>query len=118
MNIVLGEENVRDIRERYIVLELDQFRIPGHDSPVTAYCVTENLSVNELLQIDRWRDLHSNLMKNYRLRNWSYCMQAIEHLQGRWNGQLDSFYQSLLQRIQDLQTQDLDETWTGVIDRS
>ena len=117
MNIVLGEENIRDIRERYIVLELDQFQIPGRDAPITAYCVAENLPVNELLQLDRWQDLHSNLIKNYRLKNWNYCLQALDHLQGRWDGQVDSFYQSLRQRIQDLQTQDLDETWTGVIDR-
>jgi hypothetical protein len=40
------------------------------------------------------------LIKNYRAANWKFCEDALEHLQGRWNGEVDSFYSMLSQRIQ------------------
>jgi hypothetical protein len=41
----------------------------------------------------------------------------LEHLQGRWSGELDSFYQSLAQRIEQYQTKQVDQAWDGVVDR-
>lgn len=117
MNIVLGEEHIKDLESKYVVLELDTFRVIGQLEPVTAYCIAENLAVGDIIQADKLRDLHNNLMKNYRLKNWSYCEQALEHLQGKWRGQLDSFYQSLSQRISDLREQKLDPQWDGILDR-
>jgi hypothetical protein len=57
------------------------------------------------------------LIENYHKRNWNFCFQAIEHLQGKWNGQVDSFYDILLARVQSLSQQQLDDQWDGVIDR-
>ena len=71
-----------------------------------------------MLSLDRFKELHSNLMKEYQKRNWKYCEDAMEHLQGKWNGELDSFYTVLLDRIQDLKTQSLSDAWTGVVVRS
>lgn len=115
MNIVLGQKNVEDLDSRYTVLELDTFRIPGADGPVTSYCVVENLPILEMLEISVYKDLHQNLIKNYRLRNWKYCEDAIEHLMPKWNGELKTFYEELYRRIQKLKSQDLDSSWDGSI---
>jgi hypothetical protein len=113
MNIVLGEQNVADIKDRMTVLELDSFKI--NDQEIKSYCIIGEVNLEDLLQLESLISLHSNLIKNYRLRNWNYCEQAIEHLMGKWNGEVDSFYKDLLNRTQQLKSQDLDETWDGTI---
>ena len=118
MNIVLGEQNVADLIDRYVVLSLDSFLIGSHPEPIKSFCVIENMPVAELAQIDVWKSLHENLIQNYQKRNWNFCEQAIEHLVGRWNGELDSFYQDLLGRVQELSRDDPGPEWTPVVSRS
>lgn len=117
MNIILGKENAEVVDDRYVVLELDQIWIDGTDKPITAYCLVDNMQLADALTMDQFRDLHNNLMKNYRLQNWKYCQDALEHLTGKWNGQLDSFYSDLGARIEKYKNTSLPDDWTGIIDR-
>ena len=118
MNIILGKHNADQLNSKHVVLELDTFRYKENSDPVTAYCVTEDLSIESLMRADEMRSLHEGLIRNYRKKNWQYCIQAIEHLRGQWDGQVDSFYDTMLHRISNLQSDDLPQDWDGVIDKS
>jgi hypothetical protein len=118
MNIILGRENVEHAQEKYTVLELDTLLINGAADPVTAYCLIEQIPIDQISNIDQFCDLHNNLMANYRKRNWKYCEDAIEHLRGKWGGELDSFYTEMSQRISQLRQQVLDDDWHGIIDKT
>ena len=71
-----------------------------------------------MAQLDQWQDLHENLLAEYHGRNWRYCEDAIEHLMGRWNGVLDSFYNEISGRISQYKVQDPGKDWDGIIDRT
>lgn len=116
MNIILGEHAVENLRQRYIVLELDKFKIKGQSAAVPAYCVIETLPLNEMLEIEQYQSLHDKLIENYAKKNWTFCNQAIGHLKGRWNGALDSFYENLSGRINKYLEQDPGENWDGVLE--
>jgi hypothetical protein len=118
MNIIFGIESVTPFEERYTVLELDTFVLRPTDEVVTAYCLVETIPVQEMPAIANLKDLHSNLMVEYRKRNWHYCEDAIAHLTGKWGGEIDSFYVELLQRIMKLKQTDLPEDWTGRVDKT
>jgi len=118
MNIILGRENIAQAQEKYTVLELDTLLINGSADPVTAYCLIEQVPIDQIAGIDQYRDLHNNLMINYRKRNWKYCEDAIEHLQGKWGGELDSFYSEMSKRIARLKNKVLDTNWNGAIIKS
>jgi hypothetical protein len=118
MNIILGRENIELAQEKYTVLELDTLIINGAADPVTAYCLIEQVPIDQIAGIDQFRDLHNNLMKNYRLQNWKFCEDAIEHLRGQWGGELDSFYIEMDQRISRLKKEVLDAAWNGIIDKT
>jgi len=118
MNIILGRENVEQAQGKYTVLELDTLLINGAADPVTAYCLIEKVPIDQIAGMDQFRDLHNNLMKNYRLQNWKFCEDAIAHLMGQWGGELDSFYTELSQRILQLRQQSLDEDWHGIVDKT
>lgn len=117
MNVLLSTQITDEIRERYMLLELDSFRKSISDEPVTAYALIEQVSMTEMMVMGQYLDLHKNLMRNYRMRNWNYVEQAIGHLKGKWNQQLDSFYSILLDRVENLRVQRLEDSWDGVIDK-
>lgn len=118
MNIVIGDQHVPALAEKYTVLELDTFRFPEQPDPVTSYCVVESLPIQEMNRIDEFRNLHTNMMASYRKKEWNYCEQALEHLRGRWNGELDTFYHDLANRVTRYRQEDPGEQWDGIIDRS
>ena len=116
MNIIFGE-NIAAIESKYTTLELDTFQI-GADGPVhTAYCVIELIPLEEMALTESMVDLHHNLMQEYKKRNWDYCEQAIEHLMGKWNGELDTFYTELENRISKLKSLTLSDEWSPVIQK-
>ncbi len=115
MNIIFGDNVAELAREKYTVLELDTFLVDGQTA--TAYAIVEKIPLLEMTNLSHYQDLHENLMREYQKRNWKYCEDAIGHLRGRWSTELDSFYSELQQRIQNLKTQSLDDSWTGAIPR-
>jgi hypothetical protein len=116
MNIIIDTQITPEIREKYLLLELDTFRVSDHDTH-RAWCLVEPQDPDDMVQVLQFVDLHSNLMPSYRQRYWDYVEEAIGHLQGRWNHQLDSFYSDLLARVQHLRHSDIDPDWDGIIDR-
>ena len=106
MHIIMGDQITTELQDKYIILELDLFQTASQDAAVSAYCLVENVPLAELPQADQWQDLHQKLIENYRAANWKFCEDALEHLEGRWNGEVDTFYQTLRDRIQDLRGQD------------
>jgi len=117
MHIIFGKDEALQLENKYTVLELDLIQF-GQAGPVTAaYCIIENISILDLPKVQSMKDLHKNLISNYRDRDWKYCLDAIEHLQGFWGGEIDSFYQTLRDRVQPFLDNPPPENWTPVIQK-
>lgn len=114
MNIIFGTTEADQLKEKYIVLELDTITI-RNSAPITAYCIVEHMPFDNLPKAEPYIKLHADLMENYRKKDWNYCEQAIEHLRGFWGGDTDTFYDSLLERIREYQQKELPDTWTGIV---
>ena len=117
MNIMFEDSITDQIKTKYMLLELDTFYFSKIDKQKTSYCLIESVSIPDLLNIEKNLELHKNLIKNYKLRNWKYCEDALEHLIGKWNGEVDSFYKEITSRINEYKNQNLDREWTGIIIR-
>lgn len=115
MKIIFGNE-IDDLKNKYVLLELDTFRINDND-PVTAYAVVETMNVLEIPQMERYITLHSKLLQNYRKKNWRFCEDAIEHLRNKWSGELTSFYQEIWDRVQQFKENDPGPDWDGIVNR-
>jgi len=114
MNIIFGKEEAEKVGDKYIVLELDTVTIRS-STPITVYCVVENMPFADLHKADPLKKLHLELMENYRKRNWNYCEQAIEHLMGAWGNEVDTFYDNLLARVIDYKDNEPADSWTGIV---
>lgn len=118
MNIIFGKENLGDLDQKHTVLELDTIRIMPMGKTITAYCLVEDIPIMNMPRVESMKNLHINLLENYRKRDWNYCTQALEHLLGFWGSEMDSYYQSLQQRIAKYIEQDPGDTWDGIIEKT
>ena len=118
MNIIFDSPHIDVVKQRNLVLELDSFLFAEAVPPIRSYCVVEQIPIMEISTAEHYAKLHADLIEHYQKRNWSVCQDAIQLLRGRWGGELDSFYQNLSERIDQLQHQNLPDSWSGAIDRS
>ena len=119
MHIILGKENidVLELDKKFTVLELDTFKLPPNGTETTAYCVVENIPIMNLSKVESMKNLHANLLINYRKKDWNYCTQALEHLVGFWGDEVDTFYQSMRERIDQYAKDEPGPDWSWVIQR-
>jgi hypothetical protein len=108
MNIIF-DQPPQDVKEKFVVLELDTFS--NNEKSITAYCVVDQVPLQDFPTLAAYVETHENLMQEYKKQNWEYCLCAIKELTGRWNGELDSFYENLLGRVNELQANPPGDTW-------
>ena len=117
MNIIFGDA-LDALPDNYTVLELDTFVLPPDGAVRTSYCVVEKVPLTDFPVMEAYIKVHGDMMKAYRDKNWEYCLHAIQGLTGRWNGELDSFYSNLLERVKHYKDSPPGDYWTGYIDRT
>lgn len=118
MNIIIGAQNLSEIRDKYTVLELDTIRVQPDADPVTAYCVVESVTLDQIPMLQEYLVMHQDLITNYRARNWDFCQQAVATLRGKWGGEADGFYDEIESRVQGFRVNDPGPDWNGILDRT
>lgn len=114
MHIIFGD-SAAQLPDSYTILELDTFRMQSTDELATAYCVIETIPLSEFPLADAHKKIHADLIQAYKNQHWSYCEQAIEGLMGKWNGDLNSFYTDLLQRVINYKENPPESGWDGTL---
>lgn len=99
MQLIFGKENAEMLRERYTVLELETVIKDGVTLDV--YCVisAEQIGITNFPLLENWVKLHNEMLHGYHTNQYNYVRQAIEHLMGKFGGEVDSFYEEIIKRI-------------------
>ena len=118
MYIIFGDEVAQEVAKdnKYIVLELDTIKNSQESEPITAYCVVDQIPLTEMAQTTAYVDWHRDLMADYKRRDWEQCLRTIPLLVGHFNGELDSFYAVLLERVKEFAQQPPDVDWSPVLE--
>jgi len=103
MQIIFGKENAETLREKYTVLDLETIDVEG--KPLDVYCVisAEKINLADLPQLETWVKLHHDFLNGYHTKQYDYCREAIGHLRGKFGGEVDTFYDEILRRINELE---------------
>ena len=117
MHIILEDDRLTELESKYTLLEVDQIRLHPEQPAIQAWCVLENIPIDELPKIDEFKNLHQKLMQNYNKRDWNFCEQALEHLQGRWGGQMNTFYSEISNRVAKYKENDPGEDWDPALQK-
>lgn len=119
MHVIYGKEAAEQFKDKFIVLPLDKIKPAGTESIVEAFCIVPATKVplQELNQIESIVSMHHALMQEYNNSNWAFCEDALAELTGKFNGEVDSFYIILKERISKLQGENLSPEWDGTYEQ-
>jgi hypothetical protein len=99
VEIIFGRENAERLREKYTVLDLETVEKDGVSLEVFCLIPGDKIGIIELPQLEQWTKLHDDFLHGYHTNQYNYCRQCIEHLMGKFGGELDTFYEEILRRI-------------------
>ena len=100
MNIILGQARADELREKFTVLELETFEhTDGMQIPAFCVVTADKIPIAELPLLQQHCDLHKKMISEYHNNNRKFCEDAIEHLRGKFGGELDSFYDHILKKL-------------------
>ena len=116
MHIIFGTDVVNEIRAdgRHTILELDTIRPAPDRDPVTAYCVVSEIPLTEISQTEAYVIWHHELLEAYRRKDWEESVRCLNLLSGKFNGDLDTFYNELRERIRVFLTSPPPDDWDGI----
>jgi hypothetical protein len=99
MEIIFGRENATKLREKYTVLDLET--VDANGQPLEVFCLipADKIGLGDLPTLAQWTKLHEDFIAGLAKNEYDYCRQCIEHLTGKFGGEVDSFYQEILRRI-------------------
>jgi adenylate cyclase len=113
VRIVLGRRTAELINDEYFTLELDEIAVKGKTQGVNIYTVlvSDSGAMTEYLSS---RELHDLMLDYYREQKWDKAIQQINELRGEFDGQMDLYYDMMLERIGELRESNLPTDWDGV----
>ena len=99
MQFIWDEKAVESLRKSHTILELETFLVKGKS--ITAYCVVpaEKIGLDGFSNLHRYVELHEAFIRALKLKDYKLCQDASEHLLGQFGGELDTFYNEILDRI-------------------
>ena len=114
VKIVLGSRTAELVQDEYFLLELDCIAVKGKKQGVNIFTVLVPEADTQLLEWHRVKHCHNEMLSQYRAQNWTRAVELCNDLTGEFGGQMDHYYEAILERIKELQDADLPKDWDGV----
>jgi len=112
VKIVLGPKTAELVKDEYYVLELDCIAVKGKTQGVTIYTV---LGRNDEVTADLAdRQMHESMLVLYRQQRFDQAIKFCQDLKGRFDGEMDHYYDAWIERCEEMKHVGLPQDWDGV----
>jgi hypothetical protein len=100
MHIVFNRVTADQLREKHTVLELEAITV--NNQTLEAFCVltAEHIAM-EMATLEYNVSLHEQLVSAIKNNHTDTCISIIPDLMGKFGGELDSFYEIILDRCKE-----------------
>lgn len=112
VKIVLGQKTAQLVKDEYYVLELDCIAVKGKTQGVTIYTVLGRN--DEVLATKADRQMHEAMLALYRQQRFDQAIKFCQDLTGRFDGEMDHYYDAWQQRCEEMKHVGLPPDWDGV----
>jgi hypothetical protein len=98
MHIIFNREAAEELGKKFTVLELETFEVDG--KILECFCVVPAERVlNDMHNLPEYVELHRTFLDFYRQNDNERTLHYGRLLMGKFGGELDSFYEILMDRI-------------------
>ena len=111
---IIGEDTAKEIEDMFVVLELDKIAVKGKKEGVKIFTVLGehewwNENSNYILETQQ----HDKMLKLYRQKHFAMAARMAESLKGSFRGIMDSYYETWIERCEEMKTKELPDNWDG-----
>ncbi len=103
MQLIFDKEHAAQLREKYTVLDLETITKDGVTLDVFCVIPADKINLGELTQLEHNTKLHNHFVQAFKDGNYNVCKDLHEHLMGKFGGEVDTFYDEIIGRIQSLE---------------
>jgi len=112
--LVIGPITESRLEGTAFSLELDLIAVKGKKDAVRIFTAFYNPPEAEMAQWLSDKEEHNQMLKLYRKQDWTKAIKAVEGLKGKFDGQMNNYYEHWLERIHDMASSNLPSDWDGV----
>ena len=112
VRIVLGTKTAEYVKDEYYVLELDCIAVKGKKEGVNIYTVLGR--IDELNIPSNDTQMHVAMLQLYRQQKFDTAISFCKDLMGRFNGEMDHYYELWIERCEEMKNANLPENWDGI----
>lgn len=113
VKIVLGPVTAAQAADRFFLVKLDDIAVKGKKQGVEIFTVVATIQ-NAPRDYEIALGSHNQMLTAYSQQKWASAEARIAALKGSFDGQLDSYYDMMLNRIADLKQSQLPADWDGI----
>lgn len=99
MQIVFKREIAELIRDRYTVVELETITRDAEEIELFCVLPAEKIAFMDLTELESDLNTHGELVAAVKAKDAEKCNNLIPILRGKFGGELDSFYSTVLARF-------------------
>jgi hypothetical protein len=103
MQLIFDRSIAEDLQKNHTVLELETVTKDGVTLDVFCLIPVEKIALTEMAQLPHNTKLHTEFVNAYKNSNHELCNGLYPHLVGKFGGEVDTFYQEIIQRIANLE---------------
>jgi adenylate cyclase len=109
---IIGAETYRRTEDRFFYLFLDNLQPKGKSTPDFIYTALRVKCANAV-DYDDARELHNDMHKEYKAQRFDVAIRCCKELKGKFDGQMDKYYDIWIERCELMKTQKLPKNWNG-----
>lgn len=115
--MIFGEAAAETVRAKHTVLELDTVRFKTTGATHPLYAVIEVIPMEEADEYLLNTLKHAEMVASYRNRDWETSLNAARQLIGKWDGEVDPFYEEIKARSELFAISGVPDDWDYVIEK-
>jgi adenylate cyclase len=109
VRIIIGERTAELLDGEYPLAELDCIAVKGKSKGVRIFTIVNGTGIDR-----SYLKSHADFIKAYRRQDWEQALTYIKILNGAFKGELNDYYEMMLERIAELKEANLPVDWDGV----
>lgn len=111
--LLVGGATVEKCTKNWFFLKVDDLAVKGKSVGIPIYTVLDTNGIN-LPLYRQYKAVHEDMHAKYCSQDFDSAIDICNSLKGKFDGQMDKYYDMWIERCEYQKTQDLPEDWNGV----
>jgi len=112
--LVIGPVTESRLEGTAFSIPLDCIAVKGKHEGVNIHTAFKNPPESAMSQWNTDKAQHTAMLELYRKQEWNKALKAVESLKGKFDGQMDHYYELWTERIHQMASAGLPKDWDGV----